>query len=105
MKIFLDSYLDNNIGDDLMIVGVAKSFLEYDFYLLSDNSTIYSHLSTYSNIKVYPTNKTSYVLEQIDAYIRLGGSIFQFLNLKQTINRYYKYLNLRKLKNVVLNLV
>lgn len=40
MKIVVDAYLDNNLGDDLMIKLFADHFSEHNIYIFEDNSVV-----------------------------------------------------------------
>lgn len=37
MKVFLDAYLNNNLGDDLMIQMVANRYPQHQFYIYNCN--------------------------------------------------------------------
>lgn len=40
MKTVVDAYLDNNLGDDLMIKLFADHFSERNIYIFEDNSVV-----------------------------------------------------------------
>lgn len=98
MKIMVDAYLDNNLGDDLMIKLIAKHFSMHHFYLYSDNPAMINTFADTANITLRATALQKKDLKAIDVYLSLGGSIFQLLNWKYYYFRLKKVLLLKQLK-------
>lgn len=78
MKIFLDGYFANNFGDDLMIQGLLKKYPNYDFVAMSSKNEVKNTYKNYNNIKFL----NSFDNEYYDYYIFIGGSIYEFVHLK-----------------------
>lgn len=55
MRIMIDTYLDNNLGDDLMIKILANEFKKDYFYLYTNSSTIKNTYGSIHNIEVRDT--------------------------------------------------
>lgn len=50
MKTVVDAYLDNNLGDDLMIKLFADHFSEHNIYIFEDNSVVRETFKNNTNI-------------------------------------------------------
>lgn len=75
---FLRAYLDNNIGDDLMIELLTSANKDSTFYIKSSNFDILGYKNRFSNVKKLPKNILQQILLsfQYDAFITIGGSMF-----------------------------
>lgn len=112
MKIFLDSYLNNNLGDDLMIDLICHRYPQHEFYIGNRNKLthcaikssnlhiIASILPTEDQILLRILNKVLSFLgipklqvishfrkKPYDGLIELGGSIFKQVTKKSWINK------------------
>lgn len=128
MNIFLDAYLNNNLGDDLMIDYLCKRYPKHIFYICNNNnvksvSIKNKNLIIMDAITPYNYQKIRRLINRIiafwripkiqlikhfrrrpyDAHIELGGSIFMQITPKSWINkvRDSKYI----LGNTHLNLI
>ncbi len=72
MKILLDGYLDNNLGDDLMLELTARGISEHE---------LFAHTDKFTNVKF--TDKTS----GFDCYLKVIGSGFLIHNNKGILYR------------------
>ncbi|MGA3486130.1 hypothetical protein ACA611_16015 [Lactiplantibacillus plantarum] len=65
MKIVVDAYLDNNLGDDLMIKLFADHFSEHNIYIFEDNSVVRETFKNKVDCKINPnavrTKKISFL--------------------------------------------
>lgn len=94
MKILLTAYLDNNLGDDLMIRLLAEQFTEYDFYLNTNKTVVKNTFKTLHNVHFNPKVQPKY-----DAYVTIGGSMFAGINIrKRQLSRISRLMFLFKLK-------
>ncbi|NOU95112.1 hypothetical protein GC093_18050 [Paenibacillus sp. LMG 31456] len=80
MKVLISAYLDNNIGDDLMIKLLAKRFPEFIFYLDTNKSTVINTFNQYENIICHKFKKSNDYLRQFQIYLSIGGSLFNNIN-------------------------
>lgn len=112
MNIFLSSYLNNNLGDDLMIYIMCKRYPKHQFYISNTNEL--EHIACkVNNLHIIPSiypSKKHLVLRCInkaisflnipklqvikefkrgkyDIYIELGGSIYMQVTKKSWINK------------------
>lgn len=112
MKVFLDAYLNNNLGDDLMIQMVANRYPQHQFYIYNCN-VLSSPACKSNNLvvmkSILPTEK-QYLLRLInkvlsffhipkiqlirhfrrqsyDLHLELGGSIFMQVTPRSWINK------------------
>lgn len=98
MNIVLRAYLDNNLGDDLMIKLLVEKFPKHHFFMYSNSSTVINTYEKYLNVEIRPTFKMKKDIKNIDVFITIGGSIFQLKSIKQHITRIFKILFLKMLK-------
>lgn len=98
MKIVVYAYLDNNLGDDLMIKILAQRFPQHQFYIYSNSSIIKHTFRVNENIIVRKTTDRKVDLETADAYLTIGGSLFQLVSAKQKYWRIKRLRQLRKIK-------
>lgn len=99
MKIAIWAYLDNNIGDDLMIKLIANRFKNHDFYLYTNKSTIRNSYKEYINITIRDTSSLKTDMQEIPVFLSIGGSIFNNMNSKiGIISRVVRLLHLVSLR-------
>lgn len=95
----LDVYLDNNIGDDLMLKMFLKHYSKYEFVIVNNNSEIMKTFQNYNNLK-FVTNSNSIDYKQITHYITIGGSVFNnansFIGKLMRLKRIFKILSMKK---------
>lgn len=80
MRVMVFAYLDNNIGDDLMLMLLSRKFPQHEFYLYTSNSVVRENLSKYSNFVLRQPGQRRSDLGVIDVVLSIGGSIFNDLN-------------------------
>jgi len=99
MVIGVWAYLDNNIGDDLMIKLLAENFQEHTFLLYSDKTVVKNTFRDFTNIVVKSLKEMNDDIEQMKVFISIGGSIFNNLNtLKGKVSRLKRIWFINKLK-------
>ena len=98
MKIMLYAYLDNNIGDDLMIRLLIQRFPEHEFYLYTDKSLVKYALGDLENLIFRPRDAWKQDMDFLDAHVSIGGSIFQALTKRQKVWRLKRLSKLSRLK-------
>ena len=76
MNIILQPFIDNNLGDDLMIKLFAQKFKQHNIIILSDDNLFNSGFKGEKNITFYSPNLYKEVLEIADIHIIIGGSMF-----------------------------
>ena len=97
MNIIIDAYLDNNLGDDLMIKLLAGHFPRHRFFLYSNLSVVENTFRCVDNVVVKKLEERAVDLETADAYITIGGSLFQLATPRQKYCRLKKLIRLRKI--------
>lgn len=97
-NILLDVYLDNNIGDDLMLMLFLDYFNDVEFLIINHNPFIKDTFKNYNNLKFLDSiNDINY--EEVSSYISIGGSIFNnTLSIKGKILRFKRLLQIKNLK-------
>ncbi len=106
MRIYTEAYLDRNLGDDLMIRLMAKTFPEHDFYLYIDRGSNMIPFYDLENVHStdVPFNK-NFDTAQFEAVVIIGGSIFMLSRRLQAIERIrLKFPVLRKIRKAGLKL-
>lgn len=98
MNVIVDAYLDNNLGDDLMIKLLLNHFPHCQFYIYTDNSIIKNTFKNEKNLRFKNSRKKMKDLKTTDAYLTIGGSRFQLSSKKQKLWRIYRINYLRKAK-------
>lgn len=99
MNILVSAYLDNNLGDDLMIISLSKKFPEHNFYLTSSNSTVKRTFESFDNIIFHELELSDQYLKKFSVFLSIGGSLFNDINGVLGIIRRIKRIRiLRKLK-------
>jgi polysaccharide pyruvyl transferase WcaK-like protein len=96
--IMLSAYLDNNLGDDLMIKLLAKRFPQHLFYLYTDLSVIKNTFKDVNNMIIQDSADWKKGLDSADAFISIGGSIFQVSTWRQKVRRLQKIFRLIRLR-------
>lgn len=93
MKVFLSSYLNNNLGDDLMIKMICDRYPHHDFYISNINnlSRPSIHCDNLYVIGSITPRKSQYILRAINkclSYLRIPKIqiVFHFLFHKYDIN-------------------
>ena len=125
MKIYVEMFLDHNLGDDLFLDTLLTRYPNHDFYLdLPLGMEINHYFKKYKNLKINSKklnlknkiiNKFSrytfiYYLNQClkyDMQILIGGSLFEVRNNKHLLRRKvyylgYKLQKLLKLKKIII---
>ncbi len=94
------AYLDNNIGDDLMIKLVVNRFSEHSFRIYSDLSVVRETFSGLENVDIMPKSRLKSDIAELDFFFSIGGSIFNNLNHPiGQFNRVRRILLLKKIKS------
>ncbi len=82
MKIFLNAYVAQNVGDDLFMDILLKRYPKHEFYTISQfpNTYNYPNLHVYSNKLFYRLvkkfNLKKYIANKYDMVVTIGGSMF-----------------------------
>lgn len=99
MKVMLFAYLDNNIGDDLMLKLISERFPDFKFYFYTSNTVVKNTLNQFKNfISRDPADRNN-DLVFVDGILSIGGSIFNDLNnIRGKLSRIKKILFLNKAK-------
>ena len=108
MKIYVQAYLSENLGDDLFVKILTERYPKHRFYSISNNFNNYNNNENYQNLKVY-TNKYLYKLirklklekniaNRCELAVTIGGSMFIENNEKAK----YKEFTLGKNKHYIL---
>lgn len=103
--VFVDVYLDNNLGDDLMLKYLVNAYPTISFYAMSRNSVVKKTFLSCSNLNIILPEEFSHIEKKISVYIRLGGSIFQYHNWKKDISSFRKYLKLKRLRSTGIKVI
>ncbi len=100
MNIILQPFIDNNLGDDLMIKLFAQKFKQHNIIILSDDNLFNSGFKGEKNITFYSPNLYKEVLEIADIHIIIGGSMFilKIESIKDAVKLRYRYFESKKLK-------
>lgn len=105
MKIIIDAYLDNNLGDDLMVKLLLKAFPQHSFYLYTNSATISNTFKNIKNLTIRNLNQRNADILFADMYITIGGSRFQLVHRTSKIKRIFRIRRLRKYKRKKILLV
>lgn len=96
----LFAYLDNNIGDDLMLKLISERFPDFRFYFYTSNTTVINTLSQFENFISRDPKDRKEDLNSMDVILSIGGSIFNDLNtMRGKLARIRKILFLKKAKS------
>lgn len=81
MKIYLDAYLNKNLGDDLFIDILLKRYPNHKFFSISkgqkyklNNLKVYSNSYLYRALKKFELEK--YIANRCDIVVTIGGSMY-----------------------------
>ncbi|MBC9229532.1 polysaccharide pyruvyl transferase family protein [bacterium SPL81] len=97
MKIMLFAYLDNNIGDDLMLKLLSERFPNHHFYYYTSNTVVLNTLSQFENFVSRSPSQRQQDIDTVDGVLSIGGSIFNDLNtLRGKLARIRKILFIAK---------
>lgn len=88
-KILVWAYINKNLGDDLFIKILAERYPKYEINIINGKEENITPFKNY-NIKTISFEKALLNINKFDAFIDIGGSIFQFKdslwgNLKRKI--------------------
>lgn len=93
MKIYLNAYIAQNLGDDLFLDILLKRYPHHDFYALTQvkNNYHYPNLHLYHNSFIYKFikkfNLEKYIANRLDMVVTIGGSMFmENQNRKQDLS-------------------
>lgn len=104
MKVLLQGYLDNNIGDDLFFDTILTTFPEITFYTEINNLLIKETFKDFNNLKFIEGGINNELLDQIDSCVKIGGSMFIVETKLHYIQRIKEIIFSRKLKKEKLDL-
>lgn len=125
MKVYVEMFLDHNLGDDLFLDTLLTRYPNHDFYLdLPSGIELNSYFKKYKNLRTNFSKITKgnrirnilnrcsffYYIEQClkyDTQILIGGSIFEIRNKRNFYGRKIQYLGykiqkLLKLKKILI---
>lgn len=106
MRIYIEAYLDRNLGDDLMIRLMVQSFPEHEFYMFIDrgsNGIPFRDLKNLHHTDV--AFDKNFDTTQFDAVVIIGGSIFMIPRRLMALERMHKkFPVLRKIRSAGLKL-
>lgn len=102
-KILIQGYFNNNLGDDLLLKAMIDYFPETLFYIRVNKKYVASYNNMGKNLTAIPNSLVYRVLLRIltriqmprvvkkilnpfDAFVELGGSIFQQRSIKDTVD-------------------
>lgn len=98
MKVLMLAYLDNNLGDDLIIETIAEEFPNINFYLYSTSNFYTKSFNDLKNIELIHKNIYKEDLSKFDFCIKVGGSMFILNSIPSYIYRIKELLLAKKLK-------
>lgn len=100
MKIAVDAYLDNNLGDDLMIKLFADYFSEHNIYMFEDREVIKCTFKNNENIIFLDEKDYDNKIIEMDMHVTIGGSMFILDSLKNCIRFRHRIKKARQLKKL-----
>lgn len=100
MNIVVSAYLDNNIGDDLMIKLIAKKFQEHHFFIYTSSSVVKETFGDIKNIMIRNPEHLKADMKSADVFLTLGGSVFQITNLGNYKTRIIKIIRMLQYKSM-----
>lgn len=82
MKVYINAYLEKNLGDDLFVKILTQRYLEHQFYSISrgqkgyskDNLVVYSNKYLFRIIKKFQLEK--FLANRCDLVVSIGGSMY-----------------------------
>lgn len=109
LNAYLDnnSYLDNNLGGDLMIKLFAEYFSTDDIYINVDNTIFKEPFKEITNIHFFKTSQLYDHLATSDIHVTIGGSLFTLSNYKAWIFfikriKIARFLHRKKIKSAII---
>lgn len=100
LKIAIDAYLDNNLGDDLMIKLFANYFSEHEIFIFENEAIIQSSFEDVDNITFLDPNTYNDELKKMDLHVTIGGSMFILDTLKKWIRFRHRIYNAKLIKKI-----
>ena len=104
-KVFIMAYLRKNLGDDLFVKMLLEKYENIDFYIKYDKHEYLDVLKKYKNLHVLYGKDTDEELHstdvnEYDAYIYIGGSIFMEGGLSYNLSeKFYDFVRRCKENN------
>ncbi|MFW7949791.1 polysaccharide pyruvyl transferase family protein [Vagococcus fluvialis] len=98
MNILVSAYLDNNLGDDLMIKMMISEFPEHSFYLATENSMVKETFKEIDNLFFFNNRIYDLDFSTFDLFIKIGGSMFIVNSYGHVKQRIQEIKMLKKLK-------
>ncbi|MDT2747770.1 polysaccharide pyruvyl transferase family protein [Vagococcus fluvialis] len=98
MKILISAYLDNNLGDDLMIKMVAKELSSHKLYLCNSDSIVKKSFEDLENIFFLDESIYNIDYSIFDVFLKVGGSMFIIDSIGGIKQRIREIILLNKLK-------
>lgn len=110
MKVYIEMFLDHNLGDDLFLDTLLERYSNHDFYIdLPIGMELNPYFKQYKNLFYIVTKNTKFnkikkkILEytfintikrakKYDVYILIGGSLFEVRNYRELRYRYKQFL-------------
>ena len=78
MNVFLEAFIDKNLGDDLMIQSLVSRYPQVTFYCIGPEE--YNNIDPYkrwNNLLLISRYFWRAFLDRFDAYVNIGGSVWQ----------------------------
>lgn len=96
MKVLINIYLDQNLGDDLFLLALLERYPQTNFYLIiSDEYKLNVEFDRYKNLNLIKSKNINLLKKlKFDMTLYIGGSIFKDLGLKGVRIYGYRYLNI-----------
>lgn len=104
-KVFIMAYLRKNLGDDLFVKMLLEKYPNIEFYIKYDKHEFLDFLNKYENLHVLYGKDTDEELynsdvNEYDAYIYIGGSIFMEGGLSYNLSeKFYDFVKRCKENN------
>ncbi|MBZ5964362.1 polysaccharide pyruvyl transferase family protein [Leuconostoc gelidum subsp. gasicomitatum] len=98
MNIAVDAYLDNNLGDDLMIKLFANYFSEHEIYIFKNETIVKKSFEDLPNITFFEPQQYKELLNIIDLHVTIGGSMFILDSFKKWVRFRHRIRNAKILK-------
>lgn len=110
MKIYIEMFLDHNLGDDLFLDTILTRYSEHNFYLeLPPEFELNPYFKKYKNLYINSKSKKKFLKIKFlrwmytffyiiinalkyDSYILVGGSLFEIRNKKDYQRKKFQYL-------------
>lgn len=105
LNVYIHAFLDNNLGDDLMIIGLLNEFKDCNFFTISQNSVIQNTFRKFNNLSFITKDEFKNQMGSYDVYLKIGGSMFQYNSIRQLVGKIRNLLILRKIHRKGIKLV